>query len=337
MPDGMPMGHNGGPPMYGGMQTFDGATRDSAGAFLIAELERLDPALHEPLVSITWSRDIDLRSDITTGDEWVSFTNSTFGAAGGFGLGTAGTGGISWISKDANAIPSVSLDIGKTANPLRLWGQELGYSMPELASAIQLGRPIDEQKFQALRLKHQMDTDQLVYIGDPLVGTTGLVNLASVSNVTNVTGGTWATNGATAMISQINELLQSVWALSGYSIVPSELRVPPAQMALLVSTLVSTAGNVSVLRYIQENNLSITQGGRPLNIQASKWLTNRGQSNAQRMIAYTKEYDKVRFPMTPLQKTPLEWRSLYNITTYWARMGQVETPYAETIGYRDGI
>jgi hypothetical protein len=328
MPDGM----MGAPPQYGGMQTFDGITRDSAGAFLIGELERLDPALHEPLVSITWSRDIDLRSDITTGDEWVSFTNSTFGASGGFA-----TQGISWIGKDTNAIPSVSLDIGKTANPLRIWGQELAYSMPELASAIQLGRPIDEQKFQALRLKNQMDTDQLVYIGDPVVGTTGLVNLSTVSNLTNVTGGTWATGGAAAMIAQINELISSVWAASGYAIVPNQIRVPPAQMSLLVSTLVSTAGNVSVLRFIQENNLSLTHGSGQLNIQASKWLTGRGVGVTGRMIAYTKEYDKIRFPMTPLQKTPLEWRSLYNITTYWSRMGQVESPYPETIGYRDGI
>jgi hypothetical protein len=327
MPDGMA-----GLTSYGGMQTYDGITRDSAGAFLIGELERLDPALHEPLVSITWSRDMDLRTDITTGDEWVSFTNSTFGAAGGFA-----TQGISWIGKDTNAIQSVSLDIGKTANPLRLWGQELAYSMPELASAMQLGRPIDEQKFQALRLKDQMDTDQLVYIGDPLVGTTGLTNLGTVSNLTNVTGGTWTAGGANIIIQQINELLASVWAASGYAIVPSELRVPPTQMALLVSTIVSTAGNVSVLRYIQENNLSITHGNKPLNIQASKWLTNRGIGATQRMIAYSKEYDKVRFPMTPLQKTPLEWRSLYNITTYWSRKGQVESPYPETIGYRDGI
>jgi hypothetical protein len=327
MPDGMS-----GVLPYGGMQTFDGITRDSAGAFLLGELERLDPALHEPLVSITWSRDMDLRSDITTGDEWSSFTNSTFGAAGGFA-----TQGISWIGKATNAIPAVSLDIGKTATPLRIWGQELAYSMPELASAIQLGRPIDEQKFQALRLKNQMDIDQLVYVGDPILGTTGLVNLNQVTNVSNVTGGAWAGASPDIMIAQVNELLESVWEASGFAIVPSELRVPPLQMSLMVSTKVSTAGNVSVLRYIQENNLTTTHGAKPLNIQASKWLKNRGAGNTQRMIAYTKEYDKVRFPMTPLQKTPLEWRSLYNITTYWSRMGQVESPYPETLGYRDGI
>jgi hypothetical protein len=182
-----------------------------------------------------------------------------------------------------------------------------------------------------------MDIDQLVYIGDPLLGTTGLVNLNQVTNVSNVTGGAWAAGNADAMIAQLNELQESVWEASGFTIVPSEIRVPPLHMSLLVSTKVSTAGNVSVLRYFQENNLTTTHGAKPVNIQASKWLKNRGAGGTQRMIAYTKEYDKVRFPMTPLQKTPLEWRSLYNITTYWSRMGQVESPYPETIGYRDGI
>ena len=45
-----------------GMATYDQATIDSAGAFLIGELERLDPMIHEPLVSVTWMRDIDLRT-----------------------------------------------------------------------------------------------------------------------------------------------------------------------------------------------------------------------------------------------------------------------------------
>ena len=39
-----------------GLMTFDRQTIDSAGVFLIGELERLDQNLHEPLASVTWSR-----------------------------------------------------------------------------------------------------------------------------------------------------------------------------------------------------------------------------------------------------------------------------------------
>jgi hypothetical protein len=118
---------------------------------------------------------------------------------------------------------------------------------------------------------------------------------------------------------------------------PTELRVPPTQFGLLVSNTVSSAGNVSILRFLQENSLCNTQNGRPLNIQPLKWLNGRGSAGAQRMVAYTKQKDRVRYPMTPLQRTPLEWRSLYNLTTYWGRLGMIEVVYPETIGYRDGI
>ena len=41
--------------------TFDQATVDGTGAFLVHELERLDQTLNLPLVNFTWSRDIQLR------------------------------------------------------------------------------------------------------------------------------------------------------------------------------------------------------------------------------------------------------------------------------------
>ena len=46
------------------MITFDQATVDSSGAFLIGELERLDQTLNLPLVGYTWTRDIQLREDV---------------------------------------------------------------------------------------------------------------------------------------------------------------------------------------------------------------------------------------------------------------------------------
>jgi hypothetical protein len=328
MPDGMNFGR--------GMHTYDGFTRDSTGAFLIGELERLDQTIHEPLVAVTWGRDVDLREDVTTGDEVSSFTNSSFAAAGGIN-----PAGIAWIGKVTNAITGAQLDIGKTPQPLNLWGMELSYTQPELESAMRVGRPIDDQKYQVIKLKHQMDIDMMVYTGDNSIGAYGLTNHPAVTNVANVTGGTWSTIAAApppdAILLQVNELLSSVWSASAWAVMPTELRVPPTQFGILVQTKVSQAGNISLLRFLQENSLCNTQNGRPLNIQPLKWLNSRGSGNTQRMIAYTKQYNRVRYPLTPLQRTPLEWRSLYNITTYWGRLGMIEVVYPETVGYRDGI
>lgn len=314
------------------MLTFDSRTIDSTGSFLIGELERLDQRLHMPLASVTWTRDIDLREDVSIADETSSFTNSSFAAAGG-----ASPQGKSWIGKDATAIAGIALDIGKTANPLTLWGMQIGWTIPELESAQKLGRPVDQQKFAGMQLKHNMDVDEQVYIGDTVIGVGGLVNHSLVTNLSNAQTGGWSTATADQILADVNELLTSVWAASGYAICPGELRLPPAKFGLLVSMKVSSAGNISVLEYLKLNTISNSINGRPLNIQPLKWLYQRGTASADRMVAYTKEEDKVRFPLVPLQRTPLEYRDIRQLTTYFGRLGAVELVYPETIGYRDGI
>lgn len=321
-----------------GLMTFDAQTIDSTGVFLIGELERLDPRVYEPLASVTWARDIDLREDVTIADEFSSYANSSFAATGG----VAGSN-KAWVAKDANAITGISLDLGKTTTPLYLWAMQLGWTLPELESAQKLGRPIDQQKFNAMQLKYQMDIDEQVYLGDTAFGMTGLIN-STVGSNTNAQTGTWSSATAQQKLDDVNEMLNAAWKASGYAVCPDQLRLPPVQFSLLVNQLVSSAGNISVLEYIKVNSLCNSINGRPLNIQPLKWLTGTtaggvgpGASGKDRMVAYTKDPMRVRFPLVPLQRTPVEFRDLRQLTTYFGRLGGVEIPYPETIAYRDGI
>jgi hypothetical protein len=322
--------------------TFDRRTIDSTGSFLVGELERLDPTLHGPLASVTWSRDVPLREDVSIADETSSFTNSTFAAVGGLN-----PNGKAWIGKDSTQIANMALDIGKTAQPLILWGMELGYTIPELESAQKLGRPVDAQKLEGIKLKHNMDIDEMVYIGDTLLGRSGLVNnTTAVGNFTTAVTGSWL-NGTTTpaqILADVNEQLTSTWAQSGWAVCPSELRIPPKHFGYLASTLISSAGNQSILEFIKKNSISLSINGKELNIQPLKWLSGRAaggtpfvDNNSGRMVAYTKDQSRIRFPMVPLQRTPLEYRSIYHLTTYFGRLGCLEFVYPDTISYRDGI
>ena len=314
-----------------GLMTFDAATIDSSGSFLIGELERLDQTLHQPLASVTWSRDIQLREDVSIADELSSFTNSTFAAAGG-----TSPNGKAWIGKDANAITGIQLDIGKTANPLTLWGMQLGWTIPELESAQKLGRPVDQQKFTGMQLKHNMDIDEQVYIGDATLGVPGLLTSSAVT-ASNAVTGTWSTATPAQILADVNAAIEANWAASAYAICPDKLLLPPVQFSLLASTLVSTAGNISVLEFVKNNSICNSINGRPLDIQPSKWLTGRGASGKDRMVAYTNSQNYVRFPLVPLQRTPLEYRGIHQLTTYFGRLGVVEFVYPETVNYTDGI
>lgn len=317
--------------------TLDAATIDSAGAFLMGELERFDQRLYEPLVSFSWSRDIDIRSDVTLADEFSSFAKITYGANPGTSSGSK----KSFISGTADALPTVSVDLKKQFMPLTPWGMSLQWSVFELASSQKVGRPIDMQKANAMNLKWNMDLDEQTYVGDTQLGVAGLFNNASVS-VTNAPNGAassplWANKTPAEILADVNALLTATWAASGYKYVPTDLRLPPVQFAYLNATLVSTAGNRSILNYLAENSLSNAQNGVPLRIAPVKWLTGAGASGKDRAVAYTKREDLVRLPLVPLQRTMLQVKGIFQTTDYYGKLGAVEFTQPETVGYLDGI
>lgn len=329
--------------------THDGKTVDSTGAFLVGELERLDQTLHEPLAAVSWGRDIDLREDVTIADEVSSFTVSTYGSPGGLGTGSGVGNGKAWIGKSTDQIQGLSLDIAKTPQPLRLWGMEIKYTIPELESAAKLGRPVDQQKYEGLKLKHQMDIDEQVYIGDTTTGDTGLVNAAAVTNTANVANGAggsplWANKTPDEILLDVNEILNSAWAASGWAVVPGRLLLSPLPYGYIATQKVGTAASSSILSYLEDNNLLTKSGKGKLQILPLKWLIGAGsggtigtQNGKDRMVVYTKEKERVRYPMTLLQRTPIQYDSIYHKSTYFCRLGVVEIVYGQTLAYRDGI
>lgn len=323
------------------MMTFDQQTIDSSGAFLVGELERLDQRLHMPLAAVTWSRDIDLRTDVSMADEDSSFTNSFFSSAQGISGSNK-----AWAGKDSSAIVGVGLDISKTLNPLNIWAVQLSWTLPELASAEKLGRPVDQQKHEGMRLKYQMDLDEQVYVGDTGLGVKGMLNNSNITNTgNNASGVTWINATPAQILADVNSLLDSIWTTAGFAVIPDRLLVDPISYGVLVSTLISTAGNISVMEFIKANSLSNAANGKPLEIQPCKWLLGTsstpantlGISTGCSMFAYVKDPMRIRFPLVPLQRTPMEYRDIRQLVTYFGRVGVVEVVYPEVCGSRSGI
>lgn len=342
----------------GAYKTYDNRTVDSTGAFLVGELERLDLNLHMPLAAVTWGRDIDLRKDVTIADDVSSFTVSTFGSVGGLGVGNNIGNGKSWIGRTATQVPTTSVDIQKIANPLTPWGNELKFTVFELESAAKLGRPIDQQKFEALHLKHQMDIDEMVYIGDPALNSTGvtpaggLVNHPLVSaygTVTSLAAGVsgstnWTKKTPDEILLDVNVMLTSVWAASAWAVISNKILLPPSQFGYISTEKVSNAGNISILQYILENNLYTRSEGKELDIKPCKWLVGAGAGGTigtagtvDRAVVYEQNKERVRYPMTLLNRTPVQYDSIYHKSTYFCKLGAVEVVYPETMGYFDGL
>jgi hypothetical protein len=336
-------------------KTHDNRTIDSTGAFLVGELERLDQTLHLPLANVSWSRDIELREDVSLADEYSSYTLTTFASGGSLGSGQGGATGAdrsgkAWIGKATNQIGGVGVDTQKITNPLTPWALELKFSVLELESAAKMGRPIDDQKLQALKLKMEMDTDEQVYVGDAALNVGGLLTSALVTNVSNVVNGAsasplWTSKTADEILRDLNDMIVSAWAASGYAQMPENILIPPTPYGYITSKVVSTAGSVSIMRYLLENNIVKTSTGKEISIKPCKWLAGAGVGGTlgtggagkDRMIAYTKRKDYVRFPKTAIQRTPIQFDSIYHKSTFYCRLGVTEVVYPETFAYRDGI
>jgi hypothetical protein len=152
-----------------------------------------------------------------------------------------------------------------------------------------------------------------------------------------VTGGVWTTKTPDEILADVNEMIQTAWAASGYAVCPDKVLLPPQQFAYIAAQKVSTAGNVSILTFLEDNSISLRVNGRKLDIQPVKWLDGRGASSSDRMVAYTNNEDRVRFPMVPIRReTPYYLGIKFNAPYIWA-FGEVEFPYPETVIYRDGI
>lgn len=318
-------------------------TKDSSLAFFINQLDNFDRTLHAPLYSTTWSRDIKLRSGITMANESTSFMRTSFGSTGSMTSGNnVSGGGKSFIAPNSTTLAGIDVNGERIVKALRLWGNEVSYSTVELERSQMIGQPLDQSKFAGLTVKYNMDLDESVYIGDAGQGYKGLLNS------TEVTAGSVATKAATGTIwvgnatpdeilEDVNTLLEAAWAATGYAVCPSELRLPPVQYAYIASQKISTAGNVSILTFLEDNSISLRVNGKKLNIQPLKYLTGRGAGSTDRMMVYSNDEMYVRYPLVPIRRETAYYHGIRFAAPYLSAFGELEFVYPETVRYGDGI
>lgn len=313
---------------------FGDADVASTGAFLVGELERFDPQIYEPIADFTWSRDVPVREDVTIADEVSSFITSEYaGGTSGTGHGTK-----AWASQKSGTIPKIDVGFTKTTHPIIPWAMDVSYSIIELQKAMQAGRPIDTLKLEAMRMKHQRDIDEQVYIGDTETGATGLLNDPSVGKG-NI--GTFDPDTASAddFLDMINTVLKASYQATEYNRVPDTILLPPDIMTFLSKPMVvgGTPLAMTVADWVRDKSLTYTVTGKALTMNPCRWLRLNGGYgfDSGRIVAYTNARDVVRFPLVKMQNTPVQFRGLDQSTIYYAALGQVEVVRPEMVYYGD--
>ncbi len=307
-------------------------------AFFLNQLENFDPTFHQPLYSVTWSRDVDLRPGVSISDELTSYIRNNYGATG-----SQQATGLPYMASNGNNLPGISVDNEKIATPVRLLGQQIAYSRWELEKSQRTGQSVDMAKMQAFNAMYQMSTDQVIYIGDTATyeDFEGLTNNSAVTNVQDVAPGAstnteWTTKTPDEILADVNEILESAYEATGFAVCPNKLLLPFAQYSYICSQKVSGNADKSIITYLQDNCISTKVNGS-LDIRPVKWLKGRGVDDTDRMIAYTKDIQFLRFPMAPVTAGAAWTQGFDFFRPYAWAYGQLELIYPETIAYRDAI
>jgi hypothetical protein len=316
------------------LRTFDQATIDSTGVFFSNELMRISPTLIEPLADFPYARDVDL-TPLDLGDESTAYDSVAYRAAGG-----VNPVGKSIISARTTVIGAANVDSDRLISPTFLWGELFQMSIIEIERAMKLGRPLSPQLLNALKMKWEIDSQGMVYLGDAALGVTGLVNSTAVTAATVAATGTgsstlWSTKTPDQINDDINTLITAVWASSGYTRIPNRIGLPPQKLAYLNSVRITNTGE-SLLAYVKRNNTSL-MNGQDLSFAPIRELVGAGSGSTDRMIAYTKAVDVVRYPRSELRALPLQYDGLFQKQIYVGRLGTIEIPRPQLLRYADGI
>lgn len=321
----------------GGQLNFGARDAATAGgmAFLVGELEKIDPKLIEPLTAVTWPRDIPVK----TGGGWVEYTSMM---SVNYGVSDPNDEGI--YAGDANAIGTVEVDLGKETYPVFTHLKALKVPLVSMNKMQQIGRSLEDLLTTGLRLNYDKTLDSNAYIGSPRYGYYGLVNNPNVtagSAGTKAAGGTsWSAATPDEILDDINAAINAAWAESEYDVtgIPNQILVPPSKFEQLLRKN-SEAGNISTLEYVLQNNIAKAQG-RDITIQPCRWCSNAGVGSTDRMVAYVNDADKVYFDETvPLMRAltqPSVEKAAY-LTLYAAQYGPVKFRYYQCVNYTDGI
>ena len=322
----------GGAAAGGNMMTMDAAGIASGMAFLESELEKRDPILRKPLTSVTYPRDIVVK----TGGGWVDYVSAQ---AVGYGI-TGGSGSSPIQAGGSNGLPIVQANLEKGLYKAHTFAAALRVMWVDMQKANYIGRSLDQLLQDGMRMAYDKHMDQNVYIGVEEYGSSGLLNNPDVTE-TAVTGGTWATKTKEQILADINSAITQVWEAAEYDedAMPNHILLPYEQYTYILNTMVTEIATETIMDYVLKNNVA-AKNGKSLYIGATKWCKGAGTGGTDRMAVYVNHERFLQMeelvPLARVMSQPNATDFCYD-TAYAANLSEVELFYPQTMMYFDGI
>lgn len=316
--------------------TMDAAGIASGNAFLVSELEKLDPLLREPLTSTTYPRDIEIQS----GGGWIESTSA-------MNVDYAVSGGQSdAVGGNQNSIRTIQANVDKDIFKVFPYEIAMKVKFTDMQRGQVTGRGLEAMYDDGIRLDWDKYLDLNTYVGQVKYGTTGLINnptviAASVAMNKAGTSTLWKDKDADEILYDVNMILNDGWAASNYDrrAMPNHILIPPAKYIYIKTTKVSAAADKTILKFLLENN-AMAEEGVDLFIGECRFCIGAGTGGTDRMAAYRNERRfvgmDVPVALTRVMTQPNAGNATYD-SLYVGNVGQVKVHYNQPFRYADGI
>lgn len=330
---------HGGAAAGGSAMTMDAAGIASGQAFLVSELEKRDPLLRKPLTSVTYPRDIVVKS----GGGWVDYVSAQ---AVGYGI-TGSSGGSHVQAGGSNGLPIVQANLEKGLYKAHTFAAALRVMWVDMQKANYVGRSLDKLLQDGMRMAYDKHMDQNVYVGMTQYGSTGLLNNPDVTETTVAGNGAttpstkWSAKTPDQILSDINSAITQVWAAAEYDedAMPNHILLPYEQYTYILNTKVTELATETIMDYVLKNNVA-AKNGRSLYIGATRWCKGAGTGGTDRMAVYVNHERFLQVeelvPLARVMTQPNATEFCYD-SAYAANLSEVELFYPQTMMYFDGI
>ena len=303
---------------------------DSGLAFLEKELEKTDAKILEPLSSVTYARDMPIRTGggIVESVRAIAVNYGTAGAVEGEG---------SIIGGDTNNIPVMQADLSEDTWKTYIFAETLKIGFFDDMKAQKIGRSLQEMLDKGIHLHYDKYLDKNTYVGMQGHGGTGLINNANVARYARQIN--FATATPDEILAVINEALLYTWERSEYDLsgMANHVLLAPSDFAKLVHRKVGVTGDKSILTFLLENNIGKDRG-QDLSIEPCVWCAGAGTNGTDRIVAYANDENRIRMDVTlPLKRwiTEASAKDLAYFTPYYAQYSEVQFLYLSPVVYVD--
>lgn len=252
------------------------------------------------------------------------------------------TGIAKIIGNYADDLPRANVKGKEFFAKVKSVGNSYGYSLQEIRAAQFANRPLDQMQANAAARAQREKWNRIAFYGDAEYDLQGFLTNVNIPEGTVVAGaalGTaWSTKTPDEIIKDVNEMINSVIALTNGAEQVNTVAMPIAQYTLINTTPRSATSDTTILQFLQNSHPGVEFMWA--NELDSAQLAANGVTRftGDVMMAYRRDPEVVQLKMPVLFETlPVQEKGLeYEIPCH-SRIGGVVVRYPLAAVFRDGI